>query len=266
MQKEDKYTAVIPTIGRTETLSTVITSIIMQARMADEIIVLDEAKSPVCENFAVNQALDLACLHGIHVKIIRSRRRKGIGAARVALAEEARNPYVLMVDDDVVLYPGCVKKLFDKKCWANKNSWVVPTCILVSAAIEVDGYIDEVVDIDDPKVVQWIEKYEWFVPYFMYSQEILREVAVAGTQAILLKREVFLEKASVISELGNLPREDTVMTKLMGPGMFTSKAVCAHFEHPSQVDRGNWNSSMFYRIHDAVQRDPEGFVKFIKRG
>jgi len=54
-----KVSAVIPTIGRIETLPVVITALGFQTHPIDELILLDEAKTPVTEAYAVNQALEL---------------------------------------------------------------------------------------------------------------------------------------------------------------------------------------------------------------
>jgi hypothetical protein len=78
----------------------------------------------------------------------------------------------------------------------------------------------------------------------------------------MVRKKEFLATCLGMKELGNLPREDTYMTTVMN-GMFTSKAQCLHYEHASQVDRGNWGKSMFYRIHEAIVRDPEAFLKFM---
>lgn len=257
-------TAVIPTIGRTETLPAVLTSLVFQAHKINEIILLDEARSTVLESYAVNQALDALALQGAGVKILRSRRRKGIGAARLRLVEEAKNNAVLMVDDDVVLSPSCVSNLLERFIVEGTN-WVVPTCTLVSAALEVEGYIDHVVNPKDLDVRLWTEKHDWFIPYFKYNTPVICPISVSGTQCILVDKKVFLEQCQNLPVIGNLPREDTYLTTVMNGGWFTSKAECLHYEHPSQVDRGNWDTTSFYRIHDAIIRDPEGFLEFMRK-
>lgn len=263
MQKQ-AVTVGIPTVGRVETLPTVLTSLAFQTPVIDEIVILDEAKAPIMESYAVNQALDVLSVQGTRVEIVRSRRRSGIGAARMEVIGEARNELVLMVDDDVAIRPGLVERLVAVQTERNAP-WVVPTCFLVPAALELDGYTDRLVNPDDPEVLRWTERYPWFIPYFRYSKPVERSISAAGTQCILLRKDVFESHAARAVELGNLPREDTYMTRVTGPGWFTSTTECLHYEHVSQVDRGNWGKSMFYRLHEAILKNPEGFVDFIGR-
>jgi len=264
IQEDKKVSVVIPTIGRIETLPAVITAVEFQTyNMIDEIIILDEAACPISESYPVNQALDVLSVSGIDVKILRNRKRKGIGAARLLLAKEARNELILMIDDDVVLYPRCLEILVESL--GLEYPWAVPHCFLVPKALELDGYIDWKVDPDNPEVLKWTQKYPWFIPYFRYSTRVITQLEIAGTQSILIRKTRFLNSCSRLPELGNLPREDTYMTKKMGLGVFDSYAECLHYEHPSQVDRGNWGSSMFYRLHEAIKRDPDAFLGFIRK-
>jgi glycosyltransferase involved in cell wall biosynthesis len=256
------YSAVIPTIGREETLPMVLMALAHQVKLPSEVILLDEAKKPVSENYCVNQALDVLSLKGCSIKTLRSRRKKGIGAARLRLASEASNEFVLMIDDDVVLEPTCARELLTN---FNKEpvSWAVPTCLLVPANFSLDGYSDKVVRIEDPAVQMWTQKYPWFIPYFQYEEPFECLLPCSGTQCILLKKEAFLESCSEMGALGSLPREDTYMTSKMGSGLFISRAICHHFEHPSQAERSNWSSSMFYRLHEACMESPDEFVNLL---
>lgn len=257
-----KVTAAIPTIGRTETLPMVLYSLANQLKPIDELIILDEARRPVLENYAVNQAVDLLSLQGIPTKIIRRRHRRGIAQARLDLAQEAKYRHVLMVDDDVALRNTCLGQL--TAAWEDRYSWVVPFCFLVSAAFKLDGYTDKKVSKDDPEVTRWTERYPWFVPYFDYKERnFCLEIPVAGTQCILWDKEVLLDHGSEAGQLGPLPREDTYLTKMTGPGLFVSEARCDHFEHAGQEQRSLWGSSMFYRLHEAAMEDPEGFLKLL---
>lgn len=256
-----KVTAAIPTIGRTETLPMVLYSLVSQ--QIDELIILDEARRPVLENYVVNQAVDLLSLQGVETKIIRRRHRRGIAQARLDLALEAKHRHVLMVDDDVALDSRCLAHL--TACWNDRLAWAVPFCFLVSAAFKLDGYTDKKVSRTDPEVERWTRRYPWFVPYFDYEESFCEEIPVAGTQCILWDREVLLEHGARAGDLGNLPREDTYLTKITGPGLFVSKARCDHFEHADQEQRSLWGSSMFYRLHEVAMEDPEGFLKLLGR-
>jgi GT2 family glycosyltransferase len=260
-----KVSVVIPTVGRVETLPTVLTALSFQTAASEigEVILLDEAKTPVMENYVVNQALDVLSLQGAEVKILRDRNLKGIGAARFRLVEEAKYPWVLMVDDDVVLNPSCLGHLI-RGAESGDYFWSVPTCRLIPAGFTSDGYIDnEIVDPKDHRVTEFTSKYPWFIPYFRYPEGYCTELLYSGTQAILLQREKFMEVNSDLKELGRLPREDSVMTKRMGVGIFMGDAETLHYEHKSQLGRANWSSSVHYRLHEAAAHDPEAFVKLM---
>jgi GT2 family glycosyltransferase len=256
------YSVCIPTVGRIETLPTVLFSILGQKGVS-EVIILDEASVPVCESFVVNQALDLLSLSkGIEVRVIRRRRRGGIGKARVDLINEAKNDYIVMVDDDVVLGERCAEVLVSHSM--EHASWAVPTCVLISAGLELDGYTDQVVDAEDPKVKQWTERYPWFMPYFRYSKVVIEtHLGCAGTQCIAFSRDRVKDSFDFLDKNGALPREDTLFTRVTGPGVFYSGVECYHFEHKSQVTRGQWDRRMFYRVHEAILKDPKAYIELM---
>jgi len=256
-----KVTCGVPTIGRTETLAATLNSIAFQHQHVDELILLDESTVPVTENYAVNQVLDMMSMFGVRVVVLRERKRSGIGSARYRICSEARNPLVFQVDDDVVVHPSCLGHLIplvDMAC-----AWAVPTCLLIQPGLSTGFYIDTPVDRNDHRVLEWTSKYPWFVPYFRYTTSFVEKLPMAGTQAILLKASVVLEKCQGLKLLGNLPREDTYLTSMIGPGKFSSDALCVHYEHGSQVDRGQWLDSMFYRLHLAISKSPNKFVEFL---
>lgn len=253
-----KVTAAIPTIGRPEMLNSVLFSIGQQSDI-DEFILLDESDISVCEQYQVSQALDLLSRKGIKVKILRERKRKGIGNARVRLAEESSNDWVLMVDDDVVMDWNCCSLLASEA--EKSGTWAVPSCILVSK-IYPDGYLDSPVDRDDPFVKMWVRKFPISLMWHEYKTSFTEKVRMSGTQCILFNREKLLEKASGMRMFGGIPREDAYMTVRMGEGVFVSQAKCYHFVSPRDQER-SWNDSMFYRLHDRILSNPEGFREFI---
>lgn len=246
----------IPTVGRVETLPTVLYSLLGQESLK-EVLILDEADISICTNYVVSQVLDLLSLYGVDIRVIRNRRRAGIGAARVLLAEEAKCSRLVMVDDDVALGYGCLRIL--NYHLREGAAWVVPSCILVQAGIGMDGYIDRVVSVDDPEVAKWVAKYPWFAPYYRYDRAHVAELQCAGTQCIGIGRTAVLEVKEQLVKLGKLPREDTVLTSLTGPGIFDSGGLCYHFVHRSQLERSAWGDGMFYRLHEIAKDFPQEF-------
>ena len=260
-----KVSAAIPTIGRTETLSLVLYGLLAQTHRPKEVIILDESERAVTEEPTVNQMLDLMSIEKIEVKIIRRRHRQGIGAARILLAQEAKYDSVFMVDDDVVPRPRCLQELIDGAIHKRQDgvNWIVPHCFLISGTSKLDGYLDIPVSRQDPRVKKWVQRYPWFLPYFKYKEDIIERTSVAGTQAILWDKEVLLSEGLEVEKLGKLPREDTYLTRITAPGLFVSQAECDHFEHSSQITRGQWESSMFYKLHEVIINKPEEFLELI---
>lgn len=253
----------IPTIGRVETLPTVLFSILQQKEVTiSEVILLDEADGVTLAHYPVAQMLDLLSLKGVKVKIIRNRNRIGIGSARVWLAEETKTELLLMVDDDVVLRDDLTRKLGMPLINSNKYQWSVGTCLLVNKALGADMYIDSVIERKDPRIKEFTEKYPWFIPYFRYSEEFVEEIVASGTQAIMFKnaRDILAHR-DTLEKLGTLPREDTILTRLMGPGLFISGTECYHIE--DLVQKRDWSSSMFYKLHLAAIRCPKEFADLI---
>jgi hypothetical protein len=262
------YSVGIPTIGREETLPAVLLSISFQKKLPKEVVVLDEAKRPVSEHYFVNQALDVLSLKGVDVRIVRNRNREGIGSARIRLAKECTRSWVLMLDDDVVMEPTCIENLIsamERNLQKTAFSWAVPTCLLVPSNFSLDGYTDKPVRFEDPAVQIWLQKYPWFAPYYQYDPPREMFIPASGTQAIFFKRLDLLSKCAGVVELGKLPREDTYITAKLGNGLLASAAICRHFEHPSQAERGNWGDSMFYKLHQACIEDPDNFLNLLKR-
>lgn len=255
------YTIAIPTIGRIEMLPSCLFSLSLQEDPPDEIILLDEADAPVTGHYQVAQMLDLLSLSGVNVKVLRSRRRKGIGHARLRLAQESRNKHLLMVDDDVCLRPDYVLHLRSALGTFPESRWAVGTCFLVNKALPVDAYHDELISREDPRIVEWTSKYPWMLPYYRYVEEFEQLIPTSGTQAILFRDcGALVEKCADVEKLGSLAREDTYLTVKMGPGVFTSRTMNMHFEDHSQVGRLNWGNSMFYRLFEAVGKSPDQFI------
>ena len=256
-------TIAIPTMGRVEMLNSVLFSVFQQEEMdMGEILILDEARFPICEQYQVNQAIDLLSIKGFTVKIIRNRHRSGIATARTHLVSEAKGDWVFMIDDDVVLDHKCLGRMYHYAT-QTKYPWLVPTCVLVPH-LHDDGYRIGKVCREDPYVREWVTKYPWFLNYFDYEEDFTEEMPVSGTQAILVRKNAFLHNASDMpSWFGKLPREDTYMTAKMGNGLFVSSARCYHFEHNVQQER-TWDKTMFYRLHEKIMEKPDKFKEFMK--
>jgi len=257
--------AVVPTIGRVETLPLTLNSIVEQDYPVDKLFLIDEADTTVLESYAVNQILDLMSHDGIEIHIIRNRWPSGIGAARVLAGELAGDDACLMLDDDVAMRSGCLAYLVEALKEVSSANWATPYCYLIGGR-GMDGYIDTEVSPTDPKVQEWTSRYSFFIPYYDYGPDNKVIYPVAGTQAILFRRGNDIpEKAKNASYIGKMPREDTYITLVTGPGVHTSNAHCIHIEHPNQIGRNSWGETSFYRLHEAVIKDPETWVTLFRK-
>jgi GT2 family glycosyltransferase len=256
--------AAVPTIGRVETLLMTLHSIASQTLKPDEFILLDESESPVTRHYPIAQALDLMSVEGIEVRIIRNRHARGIGPARYRLAREAGGGSLFMVDDDIVLRETCLERLNEGLDACEEASWAAPYCFLINGEGR-KGYVDTPISRQNPLVKKMILECEVFIQYFNFDESPFYErINVAGTQAILFRRanDIILN-CKGICRMGKLPREDTLLTNILRPGVFVSDARCDHYVDPGQEGRPMWETRMFYKIHEAVMKDPEAFIKLI---
>lgn len=103
--------AVIPTVGRTVRLCRTIESIFLQDVVPTEILIVD-AGSTLDTRMAVQQLKARATALGINLNW-QSAVVRGAAAQRNQGAEVASEPYILFLDDDVDLDPGCLAALWN---------------------------------------------------------------------------------------------------------------------------------------------------------
>lgn len=99
--------AIVPTIGRPESLLALLDSLAAQSRRPDEVIVCDGSPG---EEVARVVAQPIWRSRGLNVKRISVQPPNAV-RQRIAAIAESRGEYLLMLDDDVVLEPDCVEQM-----------------------------------------------------------------------------------------------------------------------------------------------------------
>lgn len=105
--KENSISAIVPTIGRADSLRALLESLAAQTRRIDEVIVADASSDP-----ETAKVLSDPIWHeiGLVVKRIAVHPPNAV-QQRMAAIEIARGESLLILDDDVVLEPDCVQHL-----------------------------------------------------------------------------------------------------------------------------------------------------------
>ena len=101
--------AIVPTIGRPNSLRLLLDSLAHQSQRPDEIIVADGSRDQQVRQVAEEPSW---AARGLNVRRIPVQPPNAV-AQRVAAIAESRGEYLLLLDDDVVLEPGCVAALLE---------------------------------------------------------------------------------------------------------------------------------------------------------
>jgi GT2 family glycosyltransferase len=127
--------AIIPTIGRPNALENLLVSLAAQSHRPDDVIVADASRGD-----AVRRVVDDARWPalGLPVRRIAVDEPNAVGQRRAAI-EASDTEYLLLLDDDVVLEPTCVRALLDAMQSApdvvgvtadfNNQAWPGPTTL-----------------------------------------------------------------------------------------------------------------------------------------
>ena len=103
MQKVTSITAIIPTIGRADSLRALLESLAAQTQKPDEVIIADASNDPDTARVVADEAR--LCVKRIHVEPPNAVRQ------RMAAIDLAHSDNLLLLDDDVVLEPDCVQHM-----------------------------------------------------------------------------------------------------------------------------------------------------------
>jgi GT2 family glycosyltransferase len=107
-----KITVLIPTYNRADALAVTLTSLCFQDQNDFDIIISDQSTNEeVYRNASLITASLLLEKKGHNVSVLKNLPRQGLAQQRQFLLEQAETPYVLFLDDDVILEPYVVKNL-----------------------------------------------------------------------------------------------------------------------------------------------------------
>ncbi|MCA1576080.1 MAG: glycosyltransferase [Acidobacteria bacterium] len=132
MVLSDLISAIVPTIGRPESLRALLESLAAQTRLVDEVIVADASVDERVDKFLANFEKQIA----LNVNRVAVHPPNAV-RQRTAAINLAHGDLLLFLDDDVVLEPECVARMIellesDEKVVAvtadfNNQSWPAPT-------------------------------------------------------------------------------------------------------------------------------------------
>jgi GT2 family glycosyltransferase len=127
----------VPTYGRSAALAVTLTSLWAQTYRAFRVIISDQHESENAENAGeVKAVVRLLRARGHPVEIHKHVPRRGMAEQRQFLLQRARSPYVLFLDDDVILEVDLLDRLV--------SSLVRTGCGFVGSAVIGLSYADDV--------------------------------------------------------------------------------------------------------------------------
>ncbi len=102
----------IPTYNRPTALAVTLTSLIAQTYRDFRVVISDQTEdSNPCETAEIQAVLRVLCAHDRKVEIHKHLPRRGIAQQRQFLLEQAKAPYALFLDDDLILEPYVVERM-----------------------------------------------------------------------------------------------------------------------------------------------------------
>ena len=101
----------IPTCDRPGPLAVTLTSLAAQTLRGFRVVISDQGDEPVDEDPLVLATLRLLDHRGHAPRVLRNLPRRGMAQQRQFLLDRAEAPYVLFLDDDVIIEPDLVERL-----------------------------------------------------------------------------------------------------------------------------------------------------------
>ncbi len=127
----------IPTYNRPTALAVTLTSLIAQTYRDFRVVISDQTEDTnPAESGEVQAVLRVLRTHGHHVEVHKHLPRRGIAEQRQFLLDQATAPYVLFLDDDLILEPYVVERMLT----AIKEE----SCGFVGSAVIGLSFIDDV--------------------------------------------------------------------------------------------------------------------------
>jgi|GEM_PF-2293416 len=190
MDSEEKYiTVIIPTYMRPEILEETVPSY-FQEYVKEVILVADGGQDLGKLSMVVQKLYNLAKKRGIKLKTIFLKHR--VGSIRIInfTVNKINTEFFLIGEDDVLLYPNCIKILIEKYLELSKKEKIGG---VVPKLIRHDNYISFKGKYND--IYSYISPFTGEI-YFDYQLNIKKEIKV------LITHKVLLTKKSVFKEVG----------------------------------------------------------------
>lgn len=115
-----KISILIPTYNRPDALAVLLTSLINQSYQAFDIIISDQSDYNIHMHGSLIAAIRVLTIHGHRIQIFRHLPKKGIAEQRQYLVDKAAHPYLLFLDDDLILEQYVLENLYttiiEKRC------------------------------------------------------------------------------------------------------------------------------------------------------
>lgn len=108
-----KVDILIPTRNRPSTLAVTLTGLAFQEYSDFAVIIADQSDQPIEGDPSLKTLIRLLKKHGHDVRVLRDSPRRGMAQQRQFLLEQATAPFVLYVDDDVLLEPFALGLMVD---------------------------------------------------------------------------------------------------------------------------------------------------------
>lgn len=126
----------IPTYNRHCALAITLTSLVAQSFPNFSVIISDQSDTiPVSENEAIQSVINVLRFHNQPVTVLRNFPRRGMAHQRQFLLDQAHAPYVLFLDDDVIMEAYVLENMV--------NAIVQEQCGFVGSALAGLTYIDD---------------------------------------------------------------------------------------------------------------------------
>jgi len=235
----------IPTKNRSDILPLPLYSLFQQTHQLFDVLIYDSSDAPITDNYINRQMIDLLQIHkGIEVKHIRDMKNRSLALARHYLINYAycrKYHYLLMLDDDVILTPDCLEKLY----WEIKtNKDIIFTC---GCALDVNnalGHSDYSVDIKH----NFDGLSDWAIPHYYYDNKLKKDIrTVTGGFHYLIDMTkinfAMLDKLTTqLAKLHGMPCEDIMLEYWLTNGKYKGRlitdALVYHF--PSTAQPRDW--------------------------
>jgi len=234
----------IPTKNRSDILPLPLYSLFQQSPAFD-VVIYDQSDAPATDNYINRQMIDLLQIHkGVDVKHIRSLKDRSLALARVFLLKYAREQnyrFLLMLDDDVILTPGCLEKLYEYiKTYKD---------IIFTAGVSIDvnnalGHSDYSIE---PKK-DFSDMSDWAAPHYYYTGAMRKDITtITGGFHYLIDMskiddKMFKDIIGKLTHLHGMPCEDIMLEYWLTNGKYKGRlitdALVYHF--PSTAQPRDW--------------------------